>query len=67
VRGAESKVWRGVYVDNSAAYLFAISVEQIGNKGIGNTETEEQLITSQNGIPDILDKEIKKQHGEEED
>jgi len=44
-----------------------MSVEKIGNKGIWNTETEEQLITGENGTPEILDirKEIKKQHGEE--
>jgi len=54
---------------NSSAHLCATSVEQIGNKGTGNTETEEQLITGQNGTPEILDirKEIKKYQGEEKD
>jgi len=32
-----------------------MSVEQIGIKGTGNTKTEEQLITGQNGTPEILD------------
>lgn len=67
MRRAEVKVWQGVYVDNSATHLCVMSVEKIGNKGIWNTETEEQLITGENGTPEILDirKEIKKQHGEE--
>jgi hypothetical protein len=62
VRDAEIKVRRGVYVDNSAAHLCATSVEQIGNKGTENTETGEQLITGQNGTPEISDigKKIKK-------
>jgi hypothetical protein len=39
-----------------------MSAEQIGNKSTGNTETVEQLVTGQNGTPEILDirKEIKK-------
>ena len=36
-----------------------MSAEQIGNKGTGNTETEEQIITRQNGTPEILDIKMK--------